>query len=171
MEGYGSGRRPESYVYTVEDCLFLDIITMIEGKWIKFGCNSFGMLKWTIDQKEIASVCYEACMASDPVHIRLHYTWRKTEKLDYKVFLTKTFPNYGGFRYWFICPACGKRVRKLYAPPNLGYFFCRTCQNLTYTSCRESHRYDNFYGSLATDTGLSIYAVKRVLKRLNYKVR
>jgi len=122
--------------------------------------------QWTMNEREIGSVRYEAFMASNPTYIRLYYTWRKTEKLDYKVFLMKTSPNFGGFRYWFSCPSCGKRARKLYAPPNLGYFFCRTCQNLTYTSCRESHRYQNLYGLLATDTGLSIDAVKRVLKKL-----
>lgn len=166
MGGYGSGRRPESYVYTVEDCLFLDICLMIKRKWVRLGCNSFGMLEWKMNNEEVGSIRYESCMAYDPPYVLLYYTWRKTEKLDYKVFLTKTLPNYGGFRYWFICPACGRRVRKLYAPPNFGYFFCRTCQNLTYTSCRESHGYDNLYKSIAADTGLSVNTVKRGLKGL-----
>ena len=36
----------------------------------------------------------------------------------------------GGFRWYFLCPSCGKRVAILYSS-NDG-FFCRTCNNLAY---------------------------------------
>jgi hypothetical protein len=62
--------------------------------------------------------------AGDP-YIKLRYTQtdRNTEEkedLDYKIPLTTTPCNYGGVRYWFICPwyangkYCGRRVGVLY---------------------------------------------------------
>ncbi len=38
--------------------------------------------------------------------------------------------NYGGFRYFFRCPECNKRMRILYC--NEGVFLCRKCLNLGY---------------------------------------
>lgn len=60
------------------------------------------------------------------------------KKFNYKVKLSTTPCNYGGKRYWFICPlykdniACKRRVRILYKVGD--YFGCRHCFNLTYAS-------------------------------------
>lgn len=51
--------------------------------------------------------------------------------------LTKTRCHFGGFRWWFICPGCGKRVGILYRPRRDQPFLCRHCHNLTYTSAQE----------------------------------
>jgi len=40
--------------------------------------------------------------------------------------------NYGGFRYFGVCPCCKKKVSALYL--NTAYFACRTCLNLCYRS-------------------------------------
>lgn len=53
--------------------------------------------------------------------------------------LTTTYPNYGGIRYWFICPLCKKRVATLHEYHT--YYLCRVCSNLYYTS-QEYHRGD-----------------------------
>jgi hypothetical protein len=60
------------------------------------------------------------------------------EKFDYKISLTTTSLNYGGKRWWFICPlkGCGKRVGKLYLSGR--YFGCRKCLNLSYESQNEA---------------------------------
>ena len=60
----------------------------------------------------------------------------KGEKLHYIGHFTTTFPNYGGERYWFICPlsGCSRRVAKLYKPIGAKYFGCRHCYNLSYAS-------------------------------------
>lgn len=44
--------------------------------------------------------------------------------------------NFGGERPWFNCPACTKRIAKIYFGGN--YFFCRHCYNLTYRTCQIS---------------------------------
>lgn len=49
--------------------------------------------------------------------------------------LTKTRCNYGGFRFWFICPGCFRRVAVVYLS---GDVRCRRCHGLVYSSERES---------------------------------
>lgn len=50
------------------------------------------------------------------------------------IMLTKTVANFGGVRYWFVCPYCQRRVGTLYKPKNEIRFKCRHCYNLTYES-------------------------------------
>lgn len=45
--------------------------------------------------------------------------------------LTTTTPRFGGLRYWFLCPRCGRRVGKLY---HVERWACRRCHNLAYQS-------------------------------------
>lgn len=59
------------------------------------------------------------------------------EYIKYDIRLDTTPYNYGGKRYWFLCPVCGKRVGKLYLLPEGRYFACRACNNLTYRSSKE----------------------------------
>jgi hypothetical protein len=58
-------------------------------------------------------MAYEADL-TDPqtAWLRLHYR-RNGEAVDYKVRLVTTKPNYGGRRWWFICPL----VRRDGGPP------------------------------------------------------
>ena len=49
--------------------------------------------------------------------------------------LTKTRCNYGGFRFWFLCPGCYRRAAVLYLYQSLK---CRKCHDLVYNSERES---------------------------------
>ena len=42
----------------------------------------------------------------------------------------------GGKRRWLLCPACHKRVGKLYRPLNEVVFACRQCHQLTYRSAQ-----------------------------------
>ncbi len=72
-----------------------------------------------------------------------------------KIEIFSTVCNYGGVRYWFLCPAvkdgvyCGNRVTKLFLPPGGVVFGCRDCYDLTYQSCQESHKYDKVFGHIA----------------------
>ena len=71
-----------------------------------------------------------------------------------KIELYSTVCNYGGVRYWFLCPAvkdgvyCGNRVTKLFLPLGSSVFGCRQCYDLTYQSCQESHKYDRVFGHI-----------------------
>jgi hypothetical protein len=99
-----------------------------------------------------------------------HYAVKRTgEALDYRLRLTATRPRYGGLRWWFVCPLvanglpCGRRVGKLYLPPGGRYYGCRHCYRLTYTSCRESRKFDAAFRWLARDTGFDFDTVKGLM--------
>ncbi|MBL1430685.1 MAG: hypothetical protein COA60_004100 [Robiginitomaculum sp.] len=47
------------------------------------------------------------------------------------IILTRTKCNYGGFRTWFKCPDCKKKIAVLYWQ---NYFKCRKCTKLHYAS-------------------------------------
>lgn len=51
---------------------------------------------------------------------------------DQSVHLSYSLCNYGGKRYWFLCPNCNKQVGTLFRKPLDDLFFCRPCQHLTY---------------------------------------
>jgi hypothetical protein len=53
--------------------------------------------------------------------------------------LETTEPHFGGVRWWFSCPQCGKRCKKLYLPPGQWEIGCRLCHNLTYRSAQTAH--------------------------------
>ena len=43
--------------------------------------------------------------------------------------------HFGGYRPWFLCPKCGRRVAILYGGK---HYYCRNCWNLAYPSENES---------------------------------
>jgi hypothetical protein len=74
--------------------------------------------------------------------------------VDYRVQLEATRPNFGGLRWWFICPLVRRdggpprRVAKLYLPSGGKYFGSREGNGLTYTSCQESGKNHVVVGAL-----------------------
>lgn len=69
---------------------------------------------------------------------------RVREIEDDQIIELETTPcNYGGERFWFLCPmevngsVCGKRAGKLYLPPGEKLFGCRHCCDLTYESSQK----------------------------------
>jgi hypothetical protein len=57
-------------------------------------------------------------------------------------------------------------VGKLYLPPGAGYYGCRHCHELTYTSCQESHQYDSLYRFMAGNMGTDFATVKQAMARI-----
>ena len=165
MGGYGSGRYADTYDFTIEDCLRIDVNWLKRGGYLKTGCHISSTLHWSQNGRPIGSIGFESRLDLNPPYVRLHYTWDKTEQISYQVHLTRTRPNYGGVRWWFVCPGmrCGRRIGKLYKPPDSKYFLCRTCQHLTYTSCRESHQFDAHYALLARNVGTTPEIVRHLL--------
>ena len=104
---------------------------------------------WTIGDSFKASASYWLKNIDGQLFLWFDYTiteWASGEKKDmnYPVRLTTTKCNFGGIRYWFICPlvvngrSCNRRVGALYLPPNGEYFGCRHCYDLTY-KCQKEH--------------------------------
>lgn len=91
----------------------------------------------------------------DPEETFIYIVFKGKENL---IHIDQTPCNYGGWRNWFLCPGCDKRVGKLYHGKE--GFACRSCYDLNYlsqqytkTDCyyykvraeRIAKRVDNFY--------------------------
>ncbi len=61
-------------------------------------------------------------------HITLDYSHRD-KPYRYDVGITTTKCNYGGYRHWWHCPQCSKRVGVLYCA---GLYVCRHCISENY---------------------------------------
>ena len=51
--------------------------------------------------------------------------------------------NYGGYRYWFVCPFCKQRCRIVYYHGSI--WQCRKCANLVYESQQATRNWRNEY--------------------------
>jgi hypothetical protein len=133
---------------TVEDCRSVSIPFLKKGDY--FCGYRYGRIVWSnCYGEETGSIGVTVSIMDGENYIRFQYTTtdrnsgEKTE-YDYKVRLTTTPCNFGGVRYWFICPLskndtyCGRRVGTLYKAPGAAYFGCRHCYNLSYESRNES---------------------------------
>lgn len=70
---------------------------------------------------KLSEISYYAEFGGLP-HLRLRFTSSRC--------------HFGGIRYWFVCPTCGKRIGKLYVTLSANEFKCRRCHNLTYQLCQ-----------------------------------
>ncbi len=98
-----------------------------------------GKTSWTSSMtgKTTATVLFGVYLADEPFVILIYtITDRDGNETEYKyaVSLVTTLCNFGGVRYWFGCPSCGRRVAVLYLAPGDVYFRCRHCNNLSYHS-------------------------------------
>jgi hypothetical protein len=105
----------------------------------------YGYLKpWAVGsilwgEEPEASVHIE-CSTTDPAFVRVRYSCDDQNgdysQFDYKIRLEKTPCQFGGHRYWLLCPlmnkgvACARRVGVLYLAGD--YFGCRQCYDLAY---------------------------------------
>jgi hypothetical protein len=78
-----------------------------------------------------------------------------------EISLISTRSNLQGFIKWAICPACKRRVRKLYLPLGADIFLCRRCYNLGYRA-----QYSREYRKTPYERkGLIIETEKRKMSR------
>lgn len=126
MGGSGSGNRSQYGRRTVESCRSIDV-----RQYQRLGLLVEGgfQLQWKDGPVRSVWVTIESgCM------MLAYDYWRngQWENLKYTVPLTNTGCNFGGRRYWFICPAqgCSRRAAILYLVS--GYFACRSCHRLAY---------------------------------------
>ena len=134
---------------TVEDCRSVSISFLRKHGYFDEPCCMSGTISWKNScGEETSSIGIVVSTLDGENNIRFHYTTTKRDtgektKYDYKVQLTTTPCNFGGVRYWFICPLskngvyCGRRVAKLYCVPGANYYGCRHCYNLSYESRNE----------------------------------
>lgn len=142
------------YRRTVDDCLSISVFWLNRAGFL----NSRGtstQICWKDCAGEIAAevvleVQLDGVRYSSEDHISLKYAitdryTQEKESIANLVDLTSTPCNFGGKRYWFLCPLdvggrpCNRRVATLHLPIGQKHFGCRHCHNLTYRSSQEAH--------------------------------
>ncbi len=175
MGGFGSGRSlGTSKKDSVEDCNVLNVDKLARDRILYPGLHTFGTLTWTdsLTREEVSSCGYEVnTLGLYASWFRIIYTLTQTgEKSDCTILLTTTRPHFGGFRWWFMCPRviegvhCNRRVGRLYLPPGGKYYGCRVCYDLTYTSCQDSHKFDQGLAFLAQEWGTTPATANRLIR-------
>jgi len=127
----------------VEECRILDINVLKDV--CKRGFDS-GEYIWKTDGEVTGKIGYSIKMTTrgsgilDLDYVVTDRYTGETRKCKQSIWLDSTECNYGGLRYWMLCPLikngvkCYKRVSKLYLPLGGFYFGCRDCYDLTYES-------------------------------------
>ena len=154
------GRHPYSSRLTCEEAIPISTSFLNKHNYFKRKISG-GDLKWSIGETQMAATDFVVSMIPGNEYVRFIYTYKNTnmeerEELDYIVKLVSTTCNYGGKRWWFICPLivdnkiCNRRVGGLYIARGK-YFGCKHCHNLTYKSSQESHKYDRVLRKMGID--------------------
>lgn len=82
----------------------------------------------------------------------LHLSFNHGKAVHQYIQLKSTEPNFGGVRWWFLCPKCHGRISHLHRPSYTYYFFCRHCYDLSYESAQSSRRRsERFFHRIAND--------------------
>lgn len=142
MGGFGSGRyggRP-----TADASRKVDLAWMMRSGLAVIGRETTGTLRWRCGGDPAGSICYRALL-SEAGNERLVLDYSREvdgerEHVLQTVHLTATGQNFGGKRWWMICPHLGHRVAKLYMPPGGDRFASRKAWRLGYQSQRISER-------------------------------
>jgi hypothetical protein len=160
MGGYGSGRYLGYTKTKVEDCHIIDANNYAKWKLFKPG-PLYLRTFWSKGGKETASCGVYSYITKDDALVEFIYNDRRV-----RVNLTWYEPGYGGRRYLFLCPICGRRVRTMHFKGL--EIACRICHDLTYTSCNESHYFDKLYKRMAAGEK---YSWKEVKQAINFYKR
>jgi hypothetical protein len=91
--------------------------------------------QWRVGDKKTAWIHIEVTPKLGGVH--LHYKCSGEPVTPYLVRWEVTTPRYGGWRYWWLCPKCGRRCATLYGGR---LFLCRVCHGLTYETAQTGDR-------------------------------
>jgi hypothetical protein len=163
MSGYGSGRRRTHHL--TGECLPIDTAylrkcKMLTGKKLQQGKTiTFTGSTKDIKGKETETKHQLHCVVErygdeggefskwDAVgHMTLLYDIRQGDQektCSQDIPLVVTHPNYGGVRWWYLAPCCGRRCRVLYLPTygslDLHRPTCRECLGLHYASQMQSY--------------------------------
>lgn len=114
--------------------------------------------RWTTDMKREGGIIVMVLRGE-------HHGWERVEEIE----LAFWKPRFGGKAVWMLCPCCGRRCRKLYAPDGKP-FRCRLCYRLTYASVQEAHAFDRgvaamILGGIAAHAGGTVRDAANALRR------
>lgn len=127
----------------------LDLDSQIFAKQVGFEKVSAGLWSWQFSNRRSSSVAYQVNPGEG---VRLIYT-SADKPFDYLVSVAATPCTFGGRRWWWLCPHCGRRCRILYCRV---LFVCRQCSDAYYETQASKDpliRIDNELRRLRTQLG------------------
>ena len=155
---------------TTESQRRIDIRWMKKQGYLQPGYT--GALSWTCNGEESGRINFK----TENIRLILSYRYRLRgedwQDVDQEILFDKTRCNYGGYRQWFLCTRCSRRVAILYGAGK--YFHCRHCCNLTYDTQNSSwlqrifDRANKLKKKLGGEPGLA-YPVPRKPKGMHWK--
>lgn len=157
---------------TVESSLQLKISKLREWGYLK-GYGT-GKLTWSDGWGHESNISCQTDIRCGQPYVRLCYTFtnlrEETRAYDYRICLRKTPCNLGGYRWWFICTLCMRKVASIMLSSQSPLFVCRTCQNLSYVSRQRYSRQFIAMGRLF-DYEKKIERLSEQIKRYYYRRR
>lgn len=112
----------------------------IDIRWLKkhghLRPGMIGSLSWSRRGEQTGSIGYRMEAEKMILNYRHRPNGGEWEEVKQNIYFDRTPCNYGGYRTWFLCPKCCKRVAILYGAGK--YFLCRRCHNLTYSSQQQN---------------------------------
>ncbi len=141
MDDPGGGWSRQTKV-PVEDCLALATTDLRQQGLLFDGAYQLGSWVWqqSAQGAPLLAVKYEINIRRDGQGSLWVWYVLDAGHIHQCIGLTSTTPQFGGRRWWFICPISELRVRKLYLPPGAQQFASRKAFQLTYRSCQESEK-------------------------------
>ena len=131
MGGFGSGRGYRCHSKTTtDDVKSIDVRQLRKWGYLPKSREYHRyktILYWTRRDQETGSIDCEVrqdCLILSFQYRRAPNSWGPSEQV---VWFNRTICNYGGERFWFLCPHCKVRVALLYFLDSR--FLCRHCYN------------------------------------------
>ena len=132
MGGTGSGCR-WSKVTTIEETKRIDIRWMRKSGMLRLGRT--GRLSWNRGGEPAGWIQYTILGDRMQLDFKYREFGGEWQPVTQSVMFDRTPCNYGGFRQWFLCSRCSRRVEILCSDGP--YFYCRKCCQLPYASQNE----------------------------------
>lgn len=121
----------------VEDCLALDLAWLMRLATIREGQAGTGDVRWSVNGDVIGALRFQLDLRQqNRPQLILQFNVRNAENsaapMHQAIALSALPQNFGGVRWWMICPSTGARVRKIYFPPQGVRFAGRKAHGLSY---------------------------------------
>lgn len=130
MGGFGSGRWNARPTAEATDSRILTTKGLREKG---LAPRAYGQMDWHWQDGMQVSVLIDCRDMNAPFVYLVHRERCGDEKVvSYRVNLATTAPPWGGVRFWFLCPATGRRTQKLYLPRGGANFLSRQAYKLGY---------------------------------------
>ena len=122
----------------VEDSLTLDLAQLMRFGPVRDGQRGLGSLCWRLDGEAVGSAWFRIDLRStDAARLVIVFALagvdgRPPRVVRQSIRLRFTVPQFGGRRWWMLCPVTGARVRCLHLAPGADRFASRKALGLSY---------------------------------------